>query len=174
MALSSFDEWATPLGTVPIDNGALAGFEGAVVDDEPHAPEHSLEVHLPFLQRVLDSFTLVPIVVGRASASLVADALARCWGGDETGIVISTDLSHYHDHATASTLDRETAAAILSGSPPLEPADACGAYPVNGIVEAARRRSLDVELLDLRTSGDTSGTRDRVVGYGAFAVGASR
>ena len=122
MALSSFDEWATPLGRIPIDDGALAGFDGAVVDDRPHEPEHSLEVHLPFLQRVLDAFTLVPIVVGRASPALVADALERCWGGEETGIVISTDLSHYHDHATASALDRDTAAAIVSGSRPLQPA----------------------------------------------------
>jgi AmmeMemoRadiSam system protein B len=169
MALSSADEWRTPLGSVPIEHLAL---DGVVTDDEPHAQEHSLEVHLPFLQRVLDDFTLVPIVVGHASASLVADVLERCWGGDETGIVVSTDLSHYHDYDTATALDRNTAAAIVTGGRPLVPTDACGAYPVNGMVEAAHRRRLDVELLDLRNSGDTAGTRDRVVGYGAFTVGA--
>jgi AmmeMemoRadiSam system protein B len=168
MARSSADEWQTPLGAVPIEPVEL---DGAVVDDDAHAPEHSLEVHLPFLQRVLDSFTLVPIVVGHAPATLVADALERCWGGDETGIVISTDLSHYHDYATASDLDRDTAAAIVTGARPLVPTDACGAYPVNGMVEAARRRHLGVELLDLRNSGDTAGDRNRVVGYGAFTVG---
>ncbi len=141
-------------------------------DDRAHAPEHSLEVQVPFLQRVLGTrFALVPIIVGQASPSEVADVLDVLWDGDETRIVVSTDLSHYHGYYEARTLDRDTAAAIVARTPRLDPCDACGAFPVQGILESARRHDLPVSLLDLRNSGDTAGPRDRVVGYGAFAVG---
>jgi AmmeMemoRadiSam system protein B len=176
LALSSAVHWETPLGSVAIDRtacDALTGLDGVVVDDRAHADEHSLEVHLPFLQRLLPSFNLVPVLVGHASAELVADALETCWGDEHTRIVISTDLSHYHDYDTALALDRRTAATIVSGSATLAPTDACGAYPVNGMIEAARRHRLGLELVDLRNSGDTAGSRDRVVGYGAFTVGSA-
>ena len=131
-----------------------------------------LEVHLPFLQRVLGDFQLLPLVVGDATPDTVAGVLDEVWGGPETLVVVSTDLSHYHDHNTAQTLDRATAAAIVARRyDAIAPSDACGAYPVRGLLAAAEQRKLDVQLIDLRTSGDTAGDRERVVGYGAFVVG---
>jgi MEMO1 family protein len=176
------EAFATPMGTVPIDRPALdliAGLDTVVVDDRPHAGEHSIEVHLPFLQRVLaDGWSLLPLVVGQVSASEIADLLERLWDdpaqaspGGSTVIVISTDLSHYHHHDLAARIDHETAAAIVArDAERLAPDRACGAYPLRGLVELARRHHLHVELLDLRTSGETAGDRSRVVGYGAFAV----
>jgi AmmeMemoRadiSam system protein B len=131
-----------------------------------------LEVQLPFLQHVLgNEWTLVPIVVGRAAALDVADVLAALWGGGETVVVISTDLSHYHDYATAAELDRSTADSIVArDAHAIELERACGAYPLRGLLELSKRTGLDIELLDLRCSGDTAGDRTKVVGYGAFSV----
>jgi AmmeMemoRadiSam system protein B len=175
MAIPSVDAFATPLGLVMLDDDARRHVEvmsGVVVDDRPHADEHSLEVHLPFLQRVLaKDWQLVPIVVGDATPLEVADVLAALWGGHETLVVISTDLSHYHDYSTAAELDRETAAAIVAKDVEgIGPRRACGAHPVRGLLELSRRAGFEIELLDLRSSGDTAGDRSRVVGYGAFAV----
>ena len=167
LAASGADEWATPLGRVAVERP-----DGIEVHDDAHAPEHSLEVQLPFLQRTLGEFTLVPLVVGRATAPEVAAVLDRLWGGPETLVVVSTDLSHYHDWDTATALDRATAARVLARDHArIDDRDACGAYPLRGLLRAATTRDLDVRLLDLRNSGDTAGPRDRVVGYGAFAVG---
>jgi hypothetical protein len=142
------------------------------VDDRAHAPEHSLEVHLPFLMRVLGTgWKVLPVVVGQTQPSAVADLLDLLWGGPETLIVVSSDLSHYHDDLTAKRRDRATADAIIANDTDLVgPYEACGAYPVRGLMMAAERHGLGIELLDLRTSGDTAGDRSRVVGYGAFAV----
>ena len=176
MALPTVDALATPLGAVPVDDAVrrtLAGRADVVLDDRPHAAEHSLEVHLPFLQVVLDEgWTLVPVVVGATSAGSVADLLTVVWGGPETLVVVSTDLSHYHPHDTATVLDTATAAAVVACRwRDIEPERACGAHPLRGLLAEAERRHLPVELVDLRTSGDTAGDRDRVVGYGAFTVG---
>jgi AmmeMemoRadiSam system protein B len=178
LATSSADAWRTPLGDVPIDAEARATaceLPGVTVDDRAHAPEHSLEVHLPFLQRILgDDFALVPFVVGRAEPATVAAVLEGLWGGPETLVVVSSDLSHYLDHATATARDRRTASTIVDGrSDALAPDDACGAYPVRGLLVAAARHGIEPTLLDLRNSGDTAGSRDRVVGYGAFALRAA-
>jgi AmmeMemoRadiSam system protein B len=175
LAVPSVDELSTPLGDVPIDADARrAALElpGVVTDDAAHAREHSLEVHLPFLQRVLDDgFSIVPFVVGQAAPETVAAVLDRLWGGDETLVVVSTDLSHYLDHATASARDRTTADAIAAGATDAFSSDAaCGAYPVRGLLTAATRHGLHTTVLDVRNSGDTAGSRDRVVGYGAFAL----
>jgi AmmeMemoRadiSam system protein B len=174
LATTSADEWVTPLGAVSIDDearDAVLALSDVGVDDRAHAAEHSLEVHLPFLQRTVGRFSLLPLVVGHADAETVASVLDAVWGGPETLIVVSTDLSHYEDHATASVLDRRTADAIAAGRPEaIRPEDACGAYPVRGLLVAARQRRLQIRLLDLRNSGDTAGPRDRVVGYGAFAL----
>jgi len=168
------DSWATPLGEVPIDAAlrTRAVARGAVVDDRPHAPEHALEVQLPFLQRVLgDRFTFLPVAVSDLSASLAADLIGEFLGEAGTLVLVSTDLSHYHDLATARRLDRRTANAILAREPgSLSSDDACGFYPLRGLIELARRKDLPFELLDLRTSGDTAGDPESVVGYGAFAV----
>jgi AmmeMemoRadiSam system protein B len=174
LATTSADQWATPLGVVDIDDDgrrAVLELPGVEVGDRAHAPEHSLEVHLPFLQRALRGFVLLPLVVGHAGTETVAAALDAVWGGPETLIVVSTDLSHYHDHATASVLDRRTAEAIVTGhAEHIAPHDACGAYPVRGLLAAAHRHGLRTRLVDLRNSGDTAGPRDRVVGYGAFTL----
>lgn len=174
MAVSAADEWVTPLGTVAIDGearDALAGVPGVVVDDAPHGPEHSLEVQVPFLQRVLSTFTLLPIVVGPARPEQVADVLDVVWGGDETLIVISTDLSHYLPYDAARERDASTIAAIAGGHEgAIGPHDACGAHPVKGMLVAARRHGLVIEPVDARSSGDTAGPRDRVVGYASFVL----
>jgi AmmeMemoRadiSam system protein B len=172
LALSSADAFATPLGSVPVDielRDRVVRLPAVSVSDAAHAPEHSLEVHLPFLQEVLGEFKVLPIVVGRADPESVADVLDAVWGGPETVIVVSTDLSHYLGYDAAAARDRSTADAIVDGAvDAIAPDDACGAYPVSGLLAVAARRGLRGELLDLRNSGDTAGPRDRVVGYGAF------
>lgn len=174
IAVSSADAFATPLGIVPVDDAlrrrALA-FPLVQVGDRAHASEHALEVQLPFLQRVLGDFRVLPLVVGDASTDDVAQVIDALWGGNETLIVVSSDLSHYHDYDTARRLDARTAAAIVAGDgDAIRDDDACGARPVRGLLEAARHHGLGVRLIDLRTSGDTAGDRDSVVGYGAFAL----
>lgn len=174
LALSTATGWASPFGVVPLDGAAAAAVAplgGVRFDDRAHAPEHSLEVQLPFLQTVLADFSLVPIVVGDATVDEVAAVLDALWGGPETVVVVSTDLSHYHRYADAVTLDARTAAAIAG----LRPADvgdhdACGARPLRGLLHTAARRRLRAETIDVRNSGDTAGDRHRVVGYGAFAL----
>jgi AmmeMemoRadiSam system protein B len=140
-----------------------------VTSDAAHAREHALEVQLPFLQAVLGDFALVPLAVGDASPDEVAQVLDAVWGGPETLIVVSSDLSHYHAYAAATRRDRATADAILALATDLDHEQACGATPINGLAKVARRRGLAAELLDLRNSGDTAGDRDRVVGYASFA-----
>jgi AmmeMemoRadiSam system protein B/AmmeMemoRadiSam system protein A len=163
----------TPLGDVPVDRAAvdaLADLPQVAVSDAPHAPEHSLEVQLPFLQHLLGAFSLVPLVVGDASDEDVAEVLERLWGGPETLVVISSDLSHYEDYETARRLDTATTEAIERlDADALDWDSACGRIPVRGLLVLARRRGLVARTLDLRSSGDTAGDRDRVVGYGAWA-----
>lgn len=172
LALPSVDSFATPLGRVDLDReaiAALAGLPQVVVADAPHAQEHSLEVQLPFLQTVLDDFRLVPLAVGLASAESVAEVIDRLWGGPETLIVVSSDLSHYLPYAEACEIDGQTAGRVLAFAPNISHDEACGATPLNGLLLAARRHGLVASLVDLRNSGDTAGDRRRVVGYGAFA-----
>ena len=140
-----------------------------VRNDRAHEREHSIEVQLPFLQTLLGEFSLVPLVVGDAGAEAVAQVLELLWGGDETLIVISSDLSHYLPYEQAQAADRATVQRILKLDAGLEPHEACGAAAINGAMLAARRHGLAPRLLDLRNSGDTAGERDRVVGYGAIA-----
>lgn len=173
-ALSSHEAYATPLGPVPVDAAlrktALdSGVAGLL--DAAHGPEHSLEVHLPFLQRVLSGFTLLPVVAGDATPDEGARLLDALWGGPERLIVISTDLSHYLDYDACQALDARTAAAIETFDIDAIGNDqACGRIPVKGLLQAARARGLAIERVDLRNSGDTRGPRDRVVGYGAWAL----
>jgi AmmeMemoRadiSam system protein B len=172
LALPGAHAFATPLGTVELDEDGVAALERLPqvrVSAQAHALEHSLEVHLPFLQTVLPSFRVVPLVVGSASAEEVAEAIERLWGGEETAIVVSSDLSHYLSYDDARAVDRETARAILALATAISHEQACGATPVAGLALSARRRGMRAELLDLRNSGDTAGDRSRVVGYGAFA-----
>jgi AmmeMemoRadiSam system protein B/AmmeMemoRadiSam system protein A len=171
LALPGVTALATPLGQVAVDElgvEALSGLPQVQVSRDAHALEHSLEVHLPFLQRALKRFTLVPLVVGRATPGEVAEVLERLWGGDETLIVVSSDLSHYLSYAEAQAKDRGTVRQILKREPVIDPYQACGATPINGLLVAAARRGLQPRLLDLRSSGDTAGDESRVVGYASF------
>ena len=162
VALPAAEAMRTPLGDVPVEDLPIAR------NPRAHVEEHSLEVELPFLQVALRSFTLVPLAVGDAPPEDVAAVLEQLWGGEETLIVISSDLSHYLPYADAQRMDAATAKEILALGR-LLPDDACGAAPVNGLLLAAKHRGLRPELIELRNSGDTSGDKDRVVGYGAFA-----
>jgi AmmeMemoRadiSam system protein B len=172
LALPSTQAFATPLGTVAVDTDAAARaleLPQVQVSEAAHALEHSLEVQLPFLQTVLDDFRIVPFAVGDATAEEVAAVIERLWGGAETLIVVSSDLSHYRPYAAAQQIDRGTVAAILALKSSLDHEQACGATPINGFALCARRRGLQPELIDLRNSGDTAGDKSRVVGYAAFA-----
>lgn len=174
LAVGSADQWASPLGPVPIDRAVverLAAMPMVGLLDQAHAAEHSLEVHVPFLQSVLGEFTLVPVVAGDARPDDVAAVLDAAWGGPETVVVVSTDLSHYLDYDTCRTADAATVAAIERldfGA--LGRDSACGRVPVAGLLLLARRRGMRIATLDVRNSGDTAGPRDRVVGYGAWAL----
>lgn len=174
LAISSADTFETPLGEVPVD----ADLRRQVVDrglarvlDEPHTMEHSLETHLPFLQEVLDGFAVLPVAVGRATGRQVADLLEAVWGGSETFISISSDLSHFHAYDEARRIDDQTRLAIEElRFDDIAYEQACGRTGIQGLLRLAHRHGLSVETLDLRNSGDTAGGRDRVVGYGAWAI----
>ena len=167
------DPWfATPLGEVKVEPegaGAALRLPQARVIPEAHAREHSLEVEIPFLQVLLGEIVLIPLTTGKATGEEVAEVLERLWGGPETLIVISSDLSHYLEYEAARSLDRETADRILALEASLKDRQACGAVAINGLLEMARRRGLTPGFLDLRNSADTVGDPSRVVGYGAFA-----
>lgn len=172
LAASSMDYFVTPLGKISLDRRAIQSvlpLPQVSLLDQAHTREHSLEVHLPFLQLTLGEFKLVPLVVGEAGPLEVAEVLGKLWGGEETLIVISSDLSHYHDYQTARKLDQQTSQAIEA----LRPEDihyeqACGRNPLNGLLYLARQLGLKAETIDLRNSGDTAGGKDQVVGYGAY------
>lgn len=174
IATTSAEAWATPLGTVTVDWGALnsvLAMAGVTVLDAAFAEEHSLEVHAPFVQRAFPGAAIVPLLVGDAPAELVSRVVDRLWGGPETLILVSSDLSHFHDQATARRLDDETAASIETLRPDrIDGRGACGHRALAGALDQARRRDLRATALDLRTSADTRGNPERVVGYGAFAL----
>lgn len=174
VAVAGADSFETPLGRLAVDREAvdhLLRLEGVVELDRAFAQEHALEVELPFLQRTLGEVSIVPLVVGEAPTETVARVLGAVWGGDETLLVVSSDLSHFLDYDSARRSDRAAAAAIEALDPDaLAPEQACGHMPIKGLLAAARPRGLGVRTLDLRSSGDTAGHRDSVVGYGAFLV----
>ncbi|MEZ5542967.1 MAG: AmmeMemoRadiSam system protein B [Pseudomonadota bacterium] len=172
LALPAATAFTTPLGEVPLDTAAMAALRklpAVTVNDAVHAQEHSLEVHLPFLQTVLGDFTLLPLAVGDATQAEVAAVLDRVWGGAETLVVISSDLSHYLPYRAARRVDEETVQRILELRADIDHDEACGATPVNGLLAFAADRGLTAEVLDLRNSGDTAGDHARVVGYCAIA-----
>jgi len=172
LALPAWGGFATPLGTVPVAADAareLADLPQVAIADRPHAREHSLEVELPFLQTLLGAFELVPLAVGDAEPEAVAAVLARLWGGEETLVVVSSDLSHYLDYETARRRDAATSRAIVAlDAGGIGDGDACGRNPLRGLLVAAARRGLTARAIDTRSSGDTAGPRDAVVGYGAY------
>jgi AmmeMemoRadiSam system protein B/AmmeMemoRadiSam system protein A len=173
LAAPTVQAFATPLGSIPLDRGAidaLADLPQVVASDAAHAQEHSLEVQLPFLQTVLGPFELVPLVVGQTGAAEVAQVLDRLWGGPETLIVISSDLSHFHTYGEARKIDHATATQILAMEQLTSFEQACGALPINGLIAVARRRGLTIKRVAQCNSGDTAGDKARVVGYAAFAL----
>jgi len=178
LAVTSAEIFTTPLGAVPVDReavGELLTLPQVGYQDAAHELEHSLEVHLPFLQTLLTRFSLIPLVVGEASPEIVAEVLDRLWGGGETLVVISTDLSHYQDHISARLQDRNTSTAIKDlDFRQIREHDACGRNPLNGLLYLARAKGLTATCLDLATSGDTAGPRDRVVGFGAYTLSEPR
>jgi AmmeMemoRadiSam system protein B len=173
IALPDAELFETPLGSVPIDIDLAVRIEAlpqVVGSRDAHAAEHSLEVQLPFLQRVIGEFSLLPLAVGMAHADEVAEVLDAVWGGPETLIVVSTDLSHFHPYREAQELDGATVADVLAMRSDIDHEHACGATPLNGLLVSARRRGLTPHLVDARNSGDTAGDRSRVVGYASFAL----
>ena len=174
LAVSRADTFSTPLGDIAIDQQAvetIVKLPFVEYLEQAHTLEHSLEVHLPFLQEMLDDFKLVPIVAGDATPDQVSQVIKALWGGDETLIVISSDLSHYHDYATAQELDKVTSQLIENLQyESLASESACGKVPVSGLLKLAREKSLSVKTIDLRNSGDTAGDKRRVVGYGAYVI----
>jgi AmmeMemoRadiSam system protein B/AmmeMemoRadiSam system protein A len=173
LAVPGAESFATPLGAVPVDQAALravADLPQVVKSDPAHAFEHSLEVQLPFLQKMLGAFALAPFAVGNASVAEVAEVIERLWGGPETLVVISTDLSHYHAYEDARRIDRATIARIASFASNLSHDEACGATPLNGLLSLASRKKLAIKLLSACNSGDTAGGKGQVVGYSSFGV----
>ena len=174
LAVPQSDFFKTPLGNIPIDHKGitlLADLPQVIASDQAHLQEHSLEVQLPFLQEVLNEFSLIPLVVGEAERYEVAEVINRLWGDEHTLIVISTDLSHYHNYNEAKQLDSATSDAIVNLKPDLIGyEDACGRNGLKGMLTVAEEKHLSVDLLDLRNSGDTAGDKSRVVGYAAYVI----
>jgi AmmeMemoRadiSam system protein B len=174
LAVTDDSIFRTPLGDINLDTAAiqeLLALPQVHIDNEAHRLEHSIEVHLPFLQEILESFTLVPLVVGDATPREVYDVISMLWDGPETLLIMSSDLSHYHDYETATRLDRATSHAIETlAFEKIGYEHACGRNPVSGLLLYARKHGLSVEVLDLRNSGDTAGPRDQVVGYGTYVI----
>lgn len=171
IATSSADLFQTPLGDIPVDRAAvtqLKGLPGVVELDEAFAQEHALEVQLPFLQKVLSAFELVPLIVGEADSEEVSNVIDSLLS-PETLVVVSSDLSHFLEYSSCQRRDRSTTALIENmQAEEIGPYDACGAFPVRGLLKSARRHGWRVRTLDLRNSGDTAGDKSRVVGYGAY------
>jgi AmmeMemoRadiSam system protein B len=177
MAVPAAETFRTPLGEIPIDaelKTSLLRRDDVVEADAPHALEHSLEVQLPFLQLMFEDFTLLPLVLGSASPQQVGGALEQAWGDDATLVLVSSDLSHYHEYQAAAEIDAATSAKILRREPDLVGEEACGAVGINGLLHLARSRRFDVEEIARCNSGDTAGDKSRVVGYGAFALHETR
>jgi AmmeMemoRadiSam system protein B len=172
MALTEADFFETPLGQIKVnkdDYPQLLAMENMFVFEQAHVAEHCIEVQLPFLQRILNNFTIIPIVVGIADPHSVSNIIESLWGGDETLFVISSDLSHYQSYESAQQTDNETSRAILDlDFNAIQPNNACGCMAVNGLLNFAHRHPLTVKLIDQCNSGDTAGDKDKVVGYGSY------
>lgn len=173
LATTNAQNFSTPFGEVPVDRQAIYSitkFPQVSIMEQAHANEHSLEVQLPFLQKILDQFSIVPLVVGKATPEQVGEILEALWGNEETLIIISSDLSHYNNYKVAQKLDKLTTQAIETLSPEkIEHEQACGRVAINGLLHIAKIRKMQVKTIDVRNSGDTAGSKDQVVGYGAYA-----
>lgn len=173
IAVSPVQQFQTPLGNVPVDMDAIKTLQKSkqvVESEEAHRLEHSLEVQLPFLQKVLPSFELIPLATGDCTPEEVANCLSEYWEDDSTLVIISSDLSHFHTYEEATKIDKATCDQILAKKTTLKPEQACGCQGINGLLTCIKNHPYDIELLDYRNSGDTAGSKERVVGYGAFAI----
>lgn len=173
IAAPDVDMFSTPVGSISVDTKALAELERRFdiqVRPDVHQNEHCLEVQLPFLQELLPGVKLLPLVVGQVSAERVAELVEWAWAQTDTLVVVSSDLSHYHPYSEARLIDGETDAELLGLRDDIRPEQACGAYALNGLMLAAKRRGVHIDRLDLRNSGDTAGGRDQVVGYGSYVL----
>ncbi|MCF7981139.1 MAG: AmmeMemoRadiSam system protein B [Pseudomonadales bacterium] len=173
LVVPSVSHFSTPLGQIPVDLkiiGGILDMPQVSVSNDAHAPEHSLEVQLPFLQMVLTDFNLIPVLVGNATTEQTAEVIERLWGDEETLLLISSDLSHFHSYAEALSIDRMTNEAICHRSENLKGEQACGCRAINGLMHCAKKRNLKVTPIGLCNSGDTAGDKKRVVGYGAYAL----
>lgn len=176
LALPGVAGFDMPLGQVAIDADGVARvahLDCVEATQAAHAREHAIEVQLPFLQRCLPTgFTLLPFVVGQATLEQVLEVMTLCWGHTETLLVVSSDLSHFHDYDTARLLDTATTAAIEQLAPAqVQEGGACGRVAIQALLTAASQRGLSAKMVDQRSSGDTAGGRSEVVGYGAYVIG---
>lgn len=175
LALPESTIFLTPLGQIKIASNVAAKITSLPqikILEAAHLAEHSLEVQLPFLQTLLKDFTLLPLVVGQTNPTEIAEVLDMVWGGPETLLIISSDLSHYYNYQTTKKLDQETSQAIMQLQPELLLEEsACGKLGIQGLLQVAKKRGLKASLIDLRNSGDTAGPHKQVVGYGAFHFG---
>ncbi len=173
LATTNAQNFSTPFGEVPVDRQAIYNitkFPQISIMEQVHANEHSLEVQLPFLQKILNQFSIIPLVVGKATPEQVGEILEALWGNEETLIIISSDLSHYNNYKVAKKLDELTTQAIETLSPKkIKSEQACGRIPINGLLHIAKIKKMQVRTIDVRNSGDTAGSKDQVVGYGAYA-----
>jgi MEMO1 family protein len=174
IATTTASFYETPLGQIPIATAAMSAITDLLyvqMNDDAFVTEHAIEVQLPFLQIMLEDFAIVPLLVGKASVSQVAKVLSELWDGEQTLIIISSDLSHYHDYKTAQNIDQQTVDAIINCNlHKITSETACGCLPIKGMLSVAAAKSMQIKLLDLRNSGDTAGSKDAVVGYAAFHV----
>ena len=173
IALTKMTHFDTPLDKIKInkdDYPKLLAMDDVFLYEQAHSEEHCIEVQLPFLQRTLKHFTILPIVVGLAKPQSVSNVIELLWGGPETLVVISSDLSHHHNYTEAQQLDNQTSKAILDFNfSAIHPHNACGCMAINGLLKFAHRHPLTVRLINICNSGDTTGNRDKVVGYGAYS-----
>ena len=175
IALHMADAFATPLGNIPVNIGIvkkIKQFSSVQWEERSFIQEHGLETHLPFIQRAFKpGIKIVPMIVGECQESEVAEILESVWEDPRNFVIISSDLSHFHSYADAKKLDRNTVDLIQNlDSQSLDTEFACGHYPICGLLNLARNRKLKIKALDIRSSGDTAGSKESVVGYGSFAV----
>ncbi|HEY8079483.1 MAG TPA: AmmeMemoRadiSam system protein B [Labilithrix sp.] len=175
IATSNASAFTTPMGELLLDRDAIdaiARLPGVAALDNAHAPEHSVEVQIPFVQAALGQVRLVPLLCGSGTCEKQLDrVLDVLWGGEETLFVVSSDLSHYLDYDSARARDAATTRSIESlDADAIGSDDACGPSCLRAILRAASKRRMHAKVLDVKSSGDTVGGRDEVVGYGAYAV----
>lgn len=172
VAYSDYDTFITPLGELFVNTNLIqqiAKLPATQHFNDAFSREHCLEVQFPFLQKKLNEFTIVPLLVSGANKQTVASVLEALWGDKETLVIISSDLSHYHDYLTAQQLDSETSQAIVNlDADNIKEDSACGRIAIRGLLHLAKQKKMQAKKILQINSGDTAGDKQRVVGYGAY------